>query len=99
MLTICNVSSTLLFGFNESSVKFTFSYTLKLTPLNKPDNILKAIWNIICYKNTFGMNSIQRHMVVQNMMRAEGRTKFKVVCSVGSACVSGTPNIQTMTTL
>ena len=48
---------------------------------------------------TFGINRIQRHMVVQNMMRAEGRTKVKVVCSDGSTCASGTPNTQTMTTL
>ena len=37
--------------------------------------------------------------MVQNMINVDGRTKFKVVSSVGSTWVRGTPNIHTITTL
>ena len=37
--------------------------------------------------------------MVQNSTSVDRRTKFKVVCSLGSTCARGTPNMQTITTL
>ena len=37
--------------------------------------------------------------MVQNMISVDGRTKFRVVSSVGNTWVRGTPNMHTMTTL
>lgn len=48
---------------------------------------------------TFGIKSMQRHIVVQNITSADRRTKCRVVFSVGSTWERGTPKAQTITTL